>query len=354
MRGHRWVDRPAADPVPDRSLSDRHGLGEPLDWAVTPLRSSQWATIRWSSTVVRGFSACLFARRDRACKITAVMLRTVAPNDVSVKSQLFWCISAGFLATNEVIRPMDEHPEFREHYLADLINYVTPILQKEPLELGSGVLINVQGRHFIATAAHCIDRVHRAIISEGRMRQSGTTEGRDLRILRKRAHPTLDLGYLEIEDPRCGEVAWDQLCDHPPTDGIVHIAGYPITMVESETPLRQISIAAGVFSTSLVEDAPEYLKFAYPKEGHKYNEKTKTWSPSPFPETPKGFSGGGCFAVVGSIANGVQVRSYQLYAIQVSWDRAKRSVTAIPVRHWCDLLRADGIVADDAQTLIGR
>jgi len=39
------------------------------------------------------------------------------------------------------------------------------------------------------------------------------------------------------------------------------------------------------------------MTFDYPKVGVKYDEGTGEWNESPFPKTPKGFSGGAIFGV---------------------------------------------------------
>ena len=63
---------------------------------------------------------------------------------------------------------MTEDQGFRALHLETLINYVIPIVDGA-LDLGSGVLVNVRGRHFVATARHCIDDAPKAMKSVQRM-----------------------------------------------------------------------------------------------------------------------------------------------------------------------------------------
>jgi len=62
---------------------------------------------------------------------------------------------------------MDEYREFYTLHLPHLISYVVPVLQSKNgrVEIGSGVLVNADGRHFVATAKHCIDADVRVIRS---------------------------------------------------------------------------------------------------------------------------------------------------------------------------------------------
>lgn len=242
---------------------------------------------------------------------------------------------------------MDEYHEFYTLHLPHLISYVVPVLQSKNgrVEIGSGVLVNVKGRHFVATAKHCIDADVRAIQSTNPLQHSGTTSARPLHILNRGWHDTLDLGYLEIADPECVELGWDQLCNDQIVSGTVQFVGYPEVLVEVSNTvpgkLIDVSIAAGTFGTTLKEETDDRMTFNYPRNGRRYEEATRTWCESPFPETPKGFSGGACFGVSKPPGLIMQVQ-YKLLAIQFAWNQCD-SVFAVPVKRWCELLTQHGL-----------
>jgi hypothetical protein len=132
-------------------------------------------------------------------------------------------------------KPVYDYQESRSVYLPNLINYVVPVIQERKnkgAQIGSGVLVGAEGRHFIATAGHCIDAVDarvRAVRSSKPLRPhpAPNTPSRDLETLDRGWHDTLDLGYLVIADPECPELRWDQLCDRQIAEGLVHFVGYP-------------------------------------------------------------------------------------------------------------------------------
>src|SRR5262249_31771725 len=105
---------------------------------------------------------------------------------------------------------MDENREFHALHLPNLIGYVVAVLQtKKRLEIGSGVVVKIGNRHFIATAKHCIDGDRVCAIttsSREQLQQTGFSGARELHIIQRGWHDTLDLGFLEIHDPRCPEM----------------------------------------------------------------------------------------------------------------------------------------------------
>lgn len=243
---------------------------------------------------------------------------------------------------------MDESAEFYTLHLPQLARYVVPVveLRKGKYQLGSGVLVGVGGRHFVATARHCIEgdvRVYRSV-SPGQ--QTGTVATQTIPIIGRGWHDTLDLGYLEIADPGCGELGWDQLCPDRIVDGMAQFIGYPECLVETDPVsyggVTNVSIAPGTFGTTLREETPDRMTFDFPEVGRRYNEATGEWHDSPFPETPRGFSGGGCFGVVdpGGIIPQVQ---YKLLAIEYAWLVSQRVVCAVPIQRWCELMTERGL-----------
>ncbi|NQT38956.1 MAG: hypothetical protein HQ581_15775 [Planctomycetes bacterium] len=243
---------------------------------------------------------------------------------------------------------MDEDREFYTLHLPYLISYVVPVLQskKRRVEVGSGVLVNAGGRHFVATAKHCIDADVQVIRSTNPLQRAGTKGTRALHIIARDWHDTLDVGYLEIADPECAELSWDQMCNDRIVSGLVQFVGYPEVLVEAiETipgKLTDVSLAAGTFATWLKEETDDRMTFCYPKIGRKYDEATGTWYENPFPKSPRGFSGGACFGVAKPLGRHITQVEYKLLAIQYAWNE-RDSVFAVPVKRWCELLTERGL-----------
>jgi hypothetical protein len=242
---------------------------------------------------------------------------------------------------------MDEDQEFYRLHLPQLVGYVVPVLQqKSRIELGSGVLVKVGERHFVATAKHCIDGNVRAVRAIDPTQLTGTAGTRELRVIDKGWHDTLDLGFLEIADPRCPELSWDQLCPDRIVEGMVQFIGYPEVLVERiETVpgrLTDVSLAPGTFGTTLREETEDRMVFEYPQVGMRYDDATGGWYESPFPATPRGFSGGACFGVAQPPGPVIQIQ-YRLLAIDYAWNEQERSVFAVPIKRWCELLIERGL-----------
>jgi len=162
---------------------------------------------------------------------------------------------------------MDEYREFCTLHLPHIIGYVVPLLQskKGGVEIGSGVLVNHNGHHFVATAKHCIDADVRAIRNTSTLQRAGSAEARLLNILGRGWHDSLDLGYLEIGDPKCAELGWDQLCNDRIVSGRAQFVGYPEVLIECAQTLpgklTDISLAAGTLGTTLSPDYSEKREF---------------------------------------------------------------------------------------------
>jgi hypothetical protein len=240
------------------------------------------------------------------------------------------------------------HQEFSDFYLNDLINYVVFLSGMESdneVRCASGVLVNVKGRHFVATAEHCVRPntvVMKSVVPVGRV---GHYDVRRLRILGRGANVERDIAYLEIEDPRSPEIQWEQLCSDRIIGGMVEVVGFPRVLAQFDSTGRNLSVAPAVFSTTLRGETDECQMFEFPVTGYNFNPATGDWESSPFPGTPHGFSGGGCFGVERSTSPPYVVK-YKLLGIQYEWDKDERYIRVMAIKHWCDLLDRDGIVAD--------
>lgn len=145
------------------------------------------------------------------------------------------------MATQLITNNLDA--EFNHLYLPHLRQYVTPVVSN-PLKLGSGVLVNVRGRHFVLTAAHCIESSTQVLRCQMPKPGSRVGETKPLRILHSRTHknPEIDIGYLEIQDPECPEIQLDQLCTDRIIEGLVHVVGYPVTEVQLDLKRKEVSL----------------------------------------------------------------------------------------------------------------
>jgi hypothetical protein len=77
--------------------------------------------------------------------------------------------------------------------------------------------------------------------------------------------------------------------------------------------------------------------------GLRYNEVTGYWDESPFPETPKGFSGGACFGIVNPTSLVAHIE-YKLLGIQYAWTKGRRGLHATSIKPWRELLVERGLV----------
>ena len=240
------------------------------------------------------------------------------------------------------------HQEFSDLYLNDLINYVVFLSGMESaneVRCASGVLVNVMGRHFVATAEHCV-RPNTVVMKSVRpVGRGGHYDVQRLRILGRGVNVERDIAYLEIEDPKRPEIQLNQLCSDRIVGGMVEIVGFPRVLAEFDSTGRNLSVAPAVFSTTLRGETDRCMMFEFPVTGFNFNPDTGEWEDSPFPDTPHGFSGGGCFGVERS-TDPPYVVKYKLLGIQYEWDEAERYIRVMPIRHWCDLIRSVGIVVD--------
>ena len=235
---------------------------------------------------------------------------------------------------------MDIYQEFHTLYLPDLFNYVIAVAEPKDrdIEVGSGVLVNVGGRHFVATAQHCINGKPQAMRSATLLQRHGVTDTRSLRILQSAWHDDLDIGFLEIEDTRCPELQWNQLSNDRIVEGMVHVVGYPTVLTQVTMPKPgvqgEISLCAGAFGTTLMEETPDRMTFHYPEVGSKYNEVTGEWFRAAS-EDPHGFIGGAASASPRRTAAPTTVGYKLLDPVCLnSLDR----VFVVPIKRWCELL----------------
>jgi hypothetical protein len=239
--------------------------------------------------------------------------------------------------------------EFSRLHLPSLINYVVLVLQ-EPSEgavsVGSGVLVKIGERHFLATAAHCLEGRIRVARSLTPLRADQGVEGtRGLRVIRmgRHANRDLDVGFVEIADPLCPELSLDQFTSAGTEQSLARFIGYPSAMVERvsvDGKPRSIALTAASFGTSFIERTEDRLFFNYPEAVQRYDLATKTQIESQLPPTPHGFSGGACFSVR-EAESSVASLEYRLLGIQSAWLPQSRRLCVVPIERWLEMAADD-------------
>jgi hypothetical protein len=234
------------------------------------------------------------------------------------------------------------YEEFDQVHYPHLSRYVVSIAHEDEDpgtdKIGSGVSVAFGGRHFIATAGHCIKRNPRVM----RGNDFFTTSDRivtipPVRIIGKWSHASLDIGMLEVAEVLDLEMIDTQLCFDRISEGyVLHIIGFPESRRTIDHRRREIDLVKTAFAATVLEQADDYLKLDYPTHGRRFDGEQ--WLTEPFIATPRGFSGGGCFGVTNS--GDVQVVGYKLIGIQCSWSERQRYVKAVPIRHWLDGVKA--------------
>ena len=211
-----------------------------------------------------------------------------------------------------------------------------------PQQIGAGVLANVEGRHFVASAAHCIRRNPR-VIREAQWNQNTNAllPQQEAVIVQGGTHKLLDIGFLEVATAIGPEISEEQLYFNPglalQPDWSLHVIGYPFKTIAKSESLQMTTMRKKSFISNMAEQTDTYIKIHYPKVG--YRLENEEWVEAPFVETPHGYSGGGCF-VISEQPGEVAVLGHKLIGIQSSWNQKKRTVTVIPIRPWYDIVKA--------------
>jgi hypothetical protein len=237
---------------------------------------------------------------------------------------------------------MTEHEEV-QHMRRIVHTYTVPIKEKADShddQVGGGVLIDVGGTLLVASAAHCIK--DRPAVLETDF--SIPTESK-IRIVRRGIHPTLDIGFMELQRNEAipilnrGECLLGMICLEPlPTNGMVHIVGFPA--VARKLQNQRLTIVRKSFGTQFIRAHGEHCFFSYPEMGWTWDEGKNDFVQAPFDKTPHGYSGGGCWGFVQSKRGELFTpnKHIRLYAIQSAWDRNERHVKCVPIASWLTLV----------------
>ncbi|HUG69819.1 MAG TPA: hypothetical protein VMM76_18855 [Pirellulaceae bacterium] len=233
---------------------------------------------------------------------------------------------------------MTEHEEFRLTFPI-VFNYTVPIKENADSnddQMGAGVLIEVAGSLLVASAAHCIK--DKPAVLENNFSLPAESK---IRILRRGTHPTLDIGFLELERNGAipilnrGDCSLEMICLEPlPANGMVHIVGFPA--VARTLNNSELTVVKKGFGTQFTHAIADHFFFSYPEVGWSWDDGKNDWKQTPLDKTPHGYSGGGCWGFVqpnpGELFT--QDKHIRLYAIQTAWDKVERYVKCVPIAFW--------------------
>lgn len=250
--------------------------------------------------------------------------------------------------------------EVYEHTFRMVFSYTALLMRPDkkydpPFEAGAGVCVQIGGRHFVATAAHCMKGLVLVANENGFEYPSNRT----VTILNRRADRDIDIGFLEIKIDEEFIALGRSFCSIDQielSDLMVrhmhHIIGYPVgqwKQIGGQTELVKCG-----FGTVFQGKEGEYLILPFPKKedwyrfGRDSTEKSSfvetpegfRAEKSSFVETPNGFSGGGLWGFV-RVPEGelfVPAKHIKLRGIQSSWQIDRRLIQCVPILRWLKLI----------------
>jgi hypothetical protein len=232
--------------------------------------------------------------------------------------------------------------DFEANHIPNLYRYSVLIAHENEdgtESIGSGTTISINGRHFIATAAHCM--VHNPrIIADSTFSFVGDERLESDRLIRPIAAAVdelRDIGYLELSEAFQPELS-EHNCDSSKIlEGTIHVIGHPVAGVERGA--ISLSIKRRSFGSNVIEQTDDLIRLAYQTEGRMLDDAKKKLVSVPI-DDPHGFSGGGCFGIAMREVAGIQVVEYKMVALQTSWSRSKRWINTVPIRRWIELVQS--------------
>jgi hypothetical protein len=244
---------------------------------------------------------------------------------------------------------LKEHEEFADTHLLNLKQYVVMVAHRGEFgdeKIGSGVLVNIGGRHLVATAAHCIKDDPRVIPGNGfcLIDKSRFIGEQPVKILRRRWHNTLDVGFLELESACGSELQAAQMCSERIVGGSVYVIGNPASAAQVFSEKATIVVQRCCIGVLPLEQTHDALKFSYDQVGVRQGIDNQ-WREERVPDAP-GLSGGGIFGVANPSYGAILSIEYKLFGIQYAWPtsearaRGERWILAVPIQRWLDLVNS--------------
>jgi hypothetical protein len=242
---------------------------------------------------------------------------------------------------------LKDHEEFADTHLLKLKQYCVMVAHRDEFgdeKIGSGVLVKVCGRHLVATAAHCIKDDPRVIPGDGfcLIEKRRFVSDRPVRILHRRWHDTLDIGFLELESACGTELETDHLCSERIVGGSVYVIGNPASAAQVFAEKASIIVHRCCIGILPIEQTSDLLKFSYDQMGVRQGIENE-WKEEAVPDAP-GLSGGGIFGVANPSYGSILSIQYKLFGIQYAWPsmerraRGERWIVAVPIQRWLELV----------------
>lgn len=238
-----------------------------------------------------------------------------------------------------------------EHTLSfqSILRHTVPLLHchNKGLKLGSGVLVDIGDRSFVATAFHCIgDAIGNAVVmTDGvGIPNDGSLPSSPVPILAQGGDKRLDIGFLEIPRGAVIRTAYEheacalgQLYIGPtPSSGNLHLCGWPQYGFEYPDPTTLLQSLEGLI-VQLTGFDTERLRFKFSGEACKRDDRGQ-WIRKATP-SPHGFSGGGCWAITkaGESELYAPSKTTRLLAIQTHWNTIDEC-TATLIGEWVRII----------------
>jgi hypothetical protein len=218
-----------------------------------------------------------------------------------------------------------------EHLLSfrSIERHTIPLLHRSNgrLGMGSGVLVDIRDRRFVATAFHCVD--HAVVLTEDVLiPHDNTSPPARIPILNCGGDPDIDIGFLEIDRRSVVRTAHEHypctldqfyIGTGIPPESIIHICGWPEYGGRRIGPNVIERTLEGLIAKCLGADTT-FLRFQFSGAAGKWNDRDE-WIVKPTP-SPRGFSGGGCWGITKAKDGDLYAptKTTKLLAIQSEWD----------------------------------
>jgi hypothetical protein len=210
--------------------------------------------------------------------------------------------------------------------------------------MGSGVLIDIQNRRFVATAHHCTDEA--VILTDGIIiPRDGSMPAPLIPILNKGSNPALDIAFLELPQTCTIKTAREHrpctidqfyIGNKVPPDSIIHLLGWPQYRAKRLGP-NDISRTLEGQMVKFKNADNSRLTFHFAGKAGTW-DATGNWTVQDTP-SPHGYSGGGCWAITKAKDDEVYAptKTTKLLAIQTHWDTVG-VCTATLISEWVRLI----------------
>jgi hypothetical protein len=191
-------------------------------------------------------------------------------------------------------------------------------------EIGTAVMLRVDGETFAITAKHCVTDDMEIVCNK----EQGSFD-RPLDILGSVEHQTLDLALVKVRDTRFNAISIDQIAIPNPAvltsrsaqnDGtVIWAAGYPACEIDVVGPN---SLDIGLYATGVefVNVTDERITVHFAEEGIRMGHDGSYPRQGPYPQRPNGMSGGGVWAQMAHTGGlFTPERHVKLFGISESW-----------------------------------